>query len=102
MKHLSLLAALLVLFGSVVPAEAQRTTGEIVGKVVDESGGVLPGVTVTLKGAGVAGTPSVVTGEAGTYRFPVLPAGTYSLQFALAGFGTTNYEEPRVAVCATL
>src|SRR5438046_6818589 len=29
---------------------AQRTTGEIIGKVVDESGSVLPGVTVTLRG----------------------------------------------------
>jgi hypothetical protein len=102
MKHLSVAAALLVLFAWVVPAEAQRTTGEIVGKVVDESGGVLPGVTVTLKGAGVAGTPSVVTGEAGTYRFPVLPAGTYSLQFVLAGFGTTNYDEVQVSVGQTL
>ena len=31
------------------PARAQRTTGEIIGKVTDESGAVLPGVTVTLR-----------------------------------------------------
>ena len=55
-------------------AAAQRTTGEIIGKVVDESGSVLPGVTVTLRGAGVAGAPTVVTSETGTYRFPVLAA----------------------------
>ena len=40
-------------------AAAQRTTGEIIGTVVDGSGSVLPGVTVTLRGAGVAGAPVV-------------------------------------------
>src|SRR4051812_33552150 len=54
-------------------AHAQRTTGEIIGKVTDASGSVLPGVTVTLRGAGVPGQPTVVTGDSGNYRFPVLP-----------------------------
>src|SRR5689334_803212 len=45
------------------PAAAQRTTGEIVGKVTDESGAVLPGVAVTLRGAGVPGAPTTVTSE---------------------------------------
>ena len=39
------------------PAMAQRTTGEILGKVWTKSGGVLPGVTVTLRGAAVPGLP---------------------------------------------
>ena len=69
-------------------AAAQRTTGEIIGKVIDESGAVLPGVTVTLRGAGVAGAPTVVTSETGTYRFPVLPPGTYDLEYPLGGFAT--------------
>ena len=34
-----------------------------------------PGVTVTLRGEGVPGAPSVVTSETGAYRFPLLPAG---------------------------
>ena len=70
-------AVVLLSFGLAASAAAQRTTGEIIGKVVDESGSVLPGVTVTLRGAGVAGAPTVVTSETGTYRFPVLPPGTY-------------------------
>ena len=85
-------AVVLLSFGLAAPAAAQRTTGEIIGKVVDESGGVLPGVTVTLRGAGVAGAPTVMTSESGIYRFPVLPPGTYELEFALAGFGTVKYE----------
>ena len=39
-----------LLLALVSPALAQRTTGSIVGTATDESGGVLPGVTVTLQG----------------------------------------------------
>jgi hypothetical protein len=55
------------------PAMEQRTTGEIIGKVIDESGAVLPGVTVTLGGA--AGAPATVASKTGVYRFPLLPPG---------------------------
>ena len=83
-------AVVLLSFGLATSAAAQRTTGEIIGKVVDESGSVLPGVTVTLRGAGVAGAPTVVTSETGVYRFPVLPPGTYSVEYALTGFGRSS------------
>ena len=69
--------AALTLAAWIPAAYAQRTTGEISGKVLDESGLTLPGVTVTLHGEGVPGAPSVVTSETGAYRFPVLPAGAY-------------------------
>jgi len=47
-------AASLLALAIAAPVAAQRTTGEIIGRIVDESGSVLPGVTVTLRGAGVA------------------------------------------------
>ena len=51
--HRRLWSAVVLLLAVVAsPAYAQRTTGEIIGKVTDESGGALPGVTVTLRGAG--------------------------------------------------
>src|SRR4030095_2312185 len=74
-------------------AYAQRTTGSIVGTVTDESGAVLPGVTVTLSGPGVAGTPATVTGDGGAYRFPSLPPGEYQLTFALSGFSIVSREQ---------
>src|SRR5215203_2721698 len=69
-------------------AAAQRTTGEIIGIVMDGSGSVLPGVTIALRGAPIAGAPVSVTSETGAYRFAVLPPGTYELEYTLAGFTT--------------
>ena len=84
------------------PAFGQRTTGEIIGTVTDESGGVLPGVTVTLRGAGVGGTPTVVTTETGVYRFPALPPGSYDVEYSLQGFGTLRNTGIPVGVGGTV
>lgn len=88
----------LMLAGFVSPALAQRTTGEVSGKVIDESGGTLPGVTVTLRGEAMPNAQPVVTSETGLYRFPLLPAGVYDIEFALEGFGASKYEAVRVSV----
>ena len=80
---------------------AQRTTGDIRGVITDESGAVLPGVTVTLKGPGVAGTPSTVTNESGVYRFPNLPPGAYDVTAELAGFSIAGRTGVQVALGAT-
>jgi hypothetical protein len=92
----------LVLVASAVPAHAQRTTGEIIGKVTDESNAVLPGVTVTVRGTGVAGSPSVVSSETGAYRFPALPPGDYNVEYTLQGFGTLRREAIPVGVGAVV
>jgi hypothetical protein len=93
---------LLLLVTIAAPARAQRTTGEIVGTVTDESNAVLPGVTVTIRGTGVAGSPSVVTSETGTYRFPALPPGEYNLEYTLQGFATLRRENIPVGVGAVV
>jgi carboxypeptidase family protein/TonB-dependent receptor-like protein len=89
---------LILLAAIAAPAHAQRTTGEIIGTVSDESNAVLPGVTVTIRGAGVAGAPTVTTSEVGAYRFPALPPGDYDLEFSLQGFGTLRRERIPVGV----
>jgi Carboxypeptidase regulatory-like domain/TonB-dependent Receptor Plug Domain len=96
------IALALLALGLAVPVAAQRTTGQIIGKVADESGSVLPGVTVTLRGAGVAGAPSVVTSDTGVYRFPVLPPGDYTVEYALSGFSTVKRERIPVDVGAVV
>lgn len=93
---------LLVLVSFAIPAHAQRTTGEIVGTVMDESGAVLPGVTVTIRGSGVPGAPTVVTSETGAYRFPALPPANYAVEYTLQGFTTLRRENIPVAVGAVV
>jgi Carboxypeptidase regulatory-like domain/TonB dependent receptor-like, beta-barrel/TonB-dependent Receptor Plug Domain len=104
MKRFLLVAtlSLMALVAAAVPARGQRTTGEIIGKVTDDSGAVLPGAAVTLRGAAIAGAPSTVTSETGVYRFPVLPPGTYEVEYTLAGFSTLKREGIPIAVGATV
>ena len=56
MKHLvrAVLAAVLLVGGTTSAVLAQGLTGQISGTVTDSSGGVLPGVTVTIKNDGAA------------------------------------------------
>ncbi len=68
-----------------LPAHAQAI-GSIFGKVTDPSGGVLPGVTVTVAGTGLQQPLVGVTSENGTYQFVSVPIGTYSVTFELASF----------------
>ena len=81
---------IVALLASPLLATAQRTTGDIRGVITDESGAILPGVTVTLRGRAVAGTPTTVTNEAGVYRFPNLPPGTYDIKAELQGFAISE------------
>jgi hypothetical protein len=99
------LAALAIVFAfGLAPAAAQtgQTFGELAGKVTDAQGGALPGVTVTLSGPAVMGTPTSVTSEQGRYRFPAVASGTYTLKFELAGFSPMVREGIVVPVRQTI
>jgi outer membrane receptor protein involved in Fe transport len=69
-------------------AWAQLSTAQLSGRITDESGAVLPGVTVTATQTDTGLTRSVVTNENGTYVLPNLPTGPYRLEAALQGFRT--------------
>ena len=83
------------------PVYAQRTTGTVVGTVKDDTGAILPGVTVNLTGEKVVGTQTATTNDQGFYRFAALPPGTYDLAFTLSGFGTLRRPGIKVGVGAT-
>jgi Carboxypeptidase regulatory-like domain len=64
--------------------------GAIGGTVVDDSGAVLPGVTVTLSSPGViGGNQETITDATGAYQFTRLVPGTYSVAAQLQGFRRT-------------
>jgi len=58
----------------------------ISGTVVDPSGAVIPGATVTLRGAGAGLSRVAVTNSDGLYSFPALAAGQYEIEVSHSGF----------------
>ena len=65
-------------------------TADLVGRVTDPSGAVLPGVTVTAENEGTRVTRVATTNETGDYVFTLLPIGSYSVTIELQGFATQN------------
>ena len=80
-------------------AAGQESSANIIGQVTDESGAVLPGVTVTAESPALQ-VPSViaVTDGRGEYRLTPLPIGTYRVEYALSGFQTVRREDLRLTV----
>ncbi|PYR71916.1 MAG: hypothetical protein DMF86_24950, partial [Acidobacteria bacterium] len=96
--RLTAVLAALVLLAGVSSVRAQSQTGEIFGKVTDQSGAVLPGVTVTVAGPVLLQPLTATTSETGSFQFPRLEVGTYSVRFELPGFKTVVKEDIRVTV----
>ena len=67
-------------------ASAQVTTGDIVGRVTDESGAVLPGATVTVDNVGTHEIRTTVTSATGDYVVNLLPIGSYQVRVELESF----------------
>ncbi|MDH3402096.1 MAG: TonB-dependent receptor [Acidobacteriota bacterium] len=62
--------------------------GQVRGVVTDETGGSIPGATVTLQNPETGFSRSAETNESGTYRLIQIPAGRYSMQVELSGFSS--------------
>ena len=64
-----------------------QVTGSVAGTVRDSSGAVLPGASVTVRGAALQrDSVSTTTTSEGTYRIPVVPPGMYEVRIELSGF----------------
>ncbi len=98
MRRLSFVPCLVGLLIATTPAFAQRTTGDVVGTVSDNTGAVLPGVTVTLEGENVQGSQTATTSGRGFYRFNRLFPGSYNLNFSMDGFAPAKRSGVRVNV----
>src|SRR5437867_5643462 len=81
------LSTFLVLLLAGQPAWAQATA-ELNGRVTDESGAVLPGVTVTVTQTDTAMTRTAITDATGRYVLANLAPGPYRLEVSLQGFRT--------------
>jgi carboxypeptidase family protein/TonB-dependent receptor-like protein len=93
-------AFILILLAS-QPAWAQ-TTASITGRVSDQAGAVLPGVTVTVINMATGATRDAITNAEGTYTVPALIAGTYSVKAELSGFSAAVRENIELLTGQTL
>src|ERR1700736_580396 len=86
---LTLGAALLLTLSA--PASAQTSSGTISGRVVDSTGQVVPGATVTLTKPSTGETRTFMSNQAGEFFFESIQPGTYNLSIDLNGF--KHYEQ---------
>ena len=82
-------------------AYAQSATGDIQGTVVDQSGAVLPGVTVTVTNTATGVQRELITDAEGRFAAPGLQVGPYEVTAALQGFATRRQENLRVQIGET-
>src|SRR5437867_697311 len=100
---LRLLVVGLVFLASCLPTPvlAQLAQGELRGTVADESGGVLPGVSITALHVETGTSRTTTTAANGAYLMPAMPLGTYQVTAELAGFSTVVREGFRLGVGET-
>jgi outer membrane receptor protein involved in Fe transport len=97
---LALIVGVTLSWLSPAPVFAQAT-GTISGIITDESGAVIPGVTVEITNTDTNQTRSAVSGSDGFYTVPLLQPGPYTVRASLQGFRVSLREGVRVTVEST-
>jgi hypothetical protein len=88
----STLAVLLGLLLFAWPSAAQEQRASLEGVVKDNTGAVLPGVTVEAKNIALGSVSSATTDAQGTFRFPALSIGAYQVTASLSGFAPAKFD----------
>ena len=70
------------------PPPMAALAGQIVGRIVDHTGGAIPGVTVTVQGGGQR--QQAVTDASGTYALSHLPSGPLVVEAQMSGFASVR------------
>jgi Carboxypeptidase regulatory-like domain len=86
-KYWTLGAVLLAALGAASPVAAQDT-GTVSGTVVDTSGEIVPGATVTLTHERTTTARTTTSGTRGEFAFRAVPPGSYTVKIELLGFRT--------------
>jgi hypothetical protein len=86
-RALSTLIVMFIVDGSAILL-AQTSTGTISGTVMDSSGAVVPGVSITITNKATSSTRAVTANNDGLFSAPALPAGDYEVRAEVQGFRT--------------
>src|SRR5262245_57653520 len=97
-----LLSSVVLLLVASASAIAQQTTGNITGRVLDQQGAAMPGVSITAKHPATGLTRNEVTDAEGVYRVTALPVGVYEVVAELTGFQTVSKQDIEVNVGQTV
>ena len=89
MVRMLVVAGVVILLLGRADAKSQEG-GAVAGRVVDETGGALPGVSVDLKASGSETFIETVTDDTGNYSFESLPAGPAEIYIRLINFSTVR------------
>ena len=79
-------------------AAAQNAFGRLAGTVFDASGGVLPGVLITLTSEQTSQTQTATTGDSGAFLFAQVQPGLYTVTMTLVGFRTAQFADVAIDV----
>jgi len=79
-------------------AAAQVATGDITGRVIDPSGAVVPGATVSARNTGTGLTRAVTSNSDGDYTIAQLPPGVYEITVEARGFSKAVLKDVQVLV----
>jgi len=77
---------LLVVVTSFDACAQTASTGALTGTVTDPSGALVQHATITVRNYGTGGTLTAISGQDGSYRFSLLPAGEYELTVEAVNF----------------
>ena len=102
LNRLTVFCLCVTLLAMAAPTLAQEFRGRINGTVTDNTGAVLPGVTVTASSPALIQPQVQVTGGDGSYRFLALNPGVYTIDFELTGFQNVKRQDVRVIINQTL
>ncbi len=91
-----------ILLSSMQCALSQSTGGRILGQVLDPSGAVIPGVTLTLTNANAGVSQTSTTNRTGEYTFNQVPVGVYQLRVQSANFQEFIADGIQVSVNGTV
>lgn len=99
LRRLVIVALALAVLG--VPVRSQTADGRLTGRIVDDTGAPLPGVTVTISSEVLMGTQFVQSDADGEFAFSALPPGTYTVKAELEGFVTVENSAVQVRLGRT-
>src|SRR5688500_16878217 len=97
-EKISILPIIKVFSGSAAFAQAQASTADLDGSVVDQNDAAVPGATVTVNSSATGISRTVTTNDSGEYQIFALPPGEYEISASAPTFKKAVIAQVRLTV----